>query len=401
MTIGELFKNRQSVYYKNLGKYMKYVMNDHFVILLLVLGGATGLAYQNYLEFVQPGAWLPRVLLLFIVFLVIFSGSIRTLVEPADAVFLLPKEKELNEVMKKNLLYSLLFHNFYTIILGILSLPLLNAVQQTNAGNQTFYIGALILWKSTHGIHAYYALKQHQDDKKRLIRYTIYILSLIGLYTSIFASVVIGFFIALTAALILAAYVFIYTKDENWDWEALIETEQRRTQKIYSIINMFIETPYSKHKVKRLKFMDFLFGFSAFTKNAEIYYLSRMFVRNYNFSGLYLRLVLIGSIALYFSNSWVINSVISVLFLYLIGFQLIPLRQPFKKSIYFRLYPNTDTDKINSIQKLILILLVGGTLVYSLASINSGWIAAGTVLLMNSLFIWLFIYGYLPKRLNK
>ena len=126
-----------------------------------------------------------------------------------------------------------------------------------------------------------------------------------------------------------------------------------------------------------------------------------MFVRNYNFSGLYLRLVLIGSIALYFSNSWVINSVISVLFLYLIGFQLIPLRQPFKKSIYFRLYPNTDTDKINSIQKLILILLVGGTLVYSLASINSGWIAAGTVMLMNSLFIWLFIYGYLPKRLNK
>src|SRR5690554_4253991 len=158
MTIGELFKNRQSVYYRNLGKYMKYVMNDHFVILLLVLGGATGLAYQNYLESVQSGAWLPRILLLFIVLLVVFSGSIRTLVEPADAVFLLPKEKELNDVMKRNLIYSLLFHNFYTIILGVLSLPLLNAVQQTNSSNQIFYLKALVCWKSAHSIHTYYAL---------------------------------------------------------------------------------------------------------------------------------------------------------------------------------------------------------------------------------------------------
>ncbi|WP_423189724.1 ABC transporter permease [Alkalibacterium sp. f15] len=401
MTIDGLFRNRQSYYYKNLGKYLKYVLNDHFVILLLVLGGATGLAYQNYLESVQVEALLPKVILSLVIILVIFSGNIRTLVKPADAVFLLPKEKEFNLIMRKNLVYSLIFHVFYTIVIGFLSVPLLIGIEQMEPDNQIIWLLTLVFWKVTHGIHSYYSLKQHQLETSRNIRYVINVISLTGILTSIFISVFIGFFIALAALSIFFLYVFIYTRSQNWNWESLIETEQRRTQKIYSIINMFIETPYSKHKVKRLKFLDFFYTFSVFNQNPEIYFLSRMFIRNYNFSGLYLRLVLIGGIAIYFSNNWIINSVISVLFLYLIGFQLIPMRQAFKKTVYFRLYPNTDTDKINTIQKLLVILLVGSTIVYSLASISSGWFTMTALLVINIMFIYLFVYGYLPRRLNK
>ncbi|MFO8069295.1 MAG: ABC transporter permease [Alkalibacterium sp.] len=401
MTIDELFRNRQSYYYKNLGKYLKYVLNDHFVILLLVLGGATGLAYQNYLDSVQIDAILPRVVLTLVILLIIFSGNIRTLVKPADAVFLLPKEKEFNNIMKRNLVYSLIFHSFYTIVIGFLSIPLLTGIEQMESDEQIIWILTLMLWKITHGIYSYYSLKQHRLKTSRTMRSSISIISLTGIVTSIFISVPIGFFIALATGGLFFLYVFIYTRSENWSWESLIETEQRRTQKIYSIINMFIETPYSKHKVKRLKFLDFFYKFSVFNQNPEIYFLSRMFVRNYNFSGLYLRLVLIGGIALYFSNNWIINSIISVLFLYLIGFQLIPMRQVFKKTVYFRLYPSTDTDKLNTIQKLLVILLTGSMIVFSLASINNGWVSMIGLLLINSTFIWLFIYGYLPKRLNK
>lgn len=401
MTLYDLFQKRQGIYYKNIGKYMKYVLNDHFVILLLFLGGATGLAFQNYLEVLEPGAIFPRLILTVIVLLGIFSGNIRTLVEPADAVFLLPKESQFDQVMKKNLMYSLVFHSMYILVIGFMSVPLLTAIDYMDVENRFYWIISIVLWKIVHTIHSYYSMKQHRNKTRAIVRGIVNVLSITGIIISLFISVLTGFFIVLMITIVFYLFVFIYARTENWHWELLIETEQKRTQKIYSLINLFIETPYTKHKVKRLKFLDFVYTFSVFNQNPEIYYLSRMFVRNYNFSGLYLRLVLIGSIAIYFSNNWIINSIISLLFIYLIGFQLIPLRQTFKKSIYFNLYPNTDTDKINTIQKLLLILLSGVTLIYSLASINNGWITMAGMLFLNSVFVWLFINVYLPKRINK
>lgn len=401
MTISDLFKTRQSIYYKKMSKYLKYVLNDHFVILLLVLGGASGLAYQNYLNTIQIGAVVPRVILTLVVLLVVFSGSIRTLVKPADAVFLLPKEKEFNAVMNKNLTFSLIFHSVYTVIIGFLTVPLLTAIEFMAPERQLYWVMTLVFLKNTHGLLAYYSLKQHRKEVDSRIRYIINSLSFTGILVGLFGSVLSGFIISAVTLGLFSIYVLILNRSENWNWEILIEMEQKRTQKIYSIINMFIETPYSKHKVKRLKFLDFFYELPLFHKSPEIYYLSRMFVRNYNFSGLYLRLILIGSIAIYFSENWMINAAISALFLYLIGFQLIPLRQTFNKSVYFNLYPNTDTDKINTIQQLIMILLAGSALVYSLASFNSGWITMGMLLFINSIFIWLFIYGYLPRRLRK
>ncbi|MDZ7834273.1 MAG: ABC transporter permease [Alkalibacterium sp.] len=261
------------------------------------------------MESVQPGALIPRMILGLVVLLVIFSGSIRTLVEPADAVFLLPKEKSFSNIMKKNLLYSLIFHGFFTVLAGFLSAPLLTAVNHMGLEEQVFWIMSLLLWKITHGILTYHQLKQQRTEIIWTIRTLIRLMTVTGLAFSLFLSVMIGFFSALLATVVFSVYVLIYSQSENWNWESLIETEQKRTQKIYSIINMFIETPYSKHKVKRLKLLDFFYKLPVLNQNVEIYYLSRMFIRNYNFSGLYLRLLTIGSIAIYFSTNWMIESV--------------------------------------------------------------------------------------------
>lgn len=45
MNLIHLFQRRRSIYYKKLTKYLKYVLNDHFVLALLLLGGA---ATSNY-----------------------------------------------------------------------------------------------------------------------------------------------------------------------------------------------------------------------------------------------------------------------------------------------------------------------------------------------------------------
>lgn len=125
-----------------------------------------------------------------------------------------------------------------------------------------------------------------------------------------------------------------------------------------------------------------------------------MFVRNYNFSGLYLRLLVIGSIAIYFSESWIVNSIVSVLFLYLIGFQLIPLKQIIRDSIHFRLYP-APNNKIKPTQHLILLLLIVSSLLFALSAVSAGAVPVIRLLFFNSTFTAFFIYIYLPARLKK
>ncbi|GEK91449.1 ABC transporter permease [Alkalibacterium kapii] len=399
MTITDLFKERQTNYYKRMSKYLKYVLNDHFVILVLFLGGATALAYQNYLKSIQVEAVLPRMILMIITVIAVFSGSIRTLIEPADAVFLLPKEKALNKLMKKNMVHSLIFHNSYMLLLGGVGAPILLETDYTGRIGLVFWLLFLVIWKTIYGLYIYYSLKQHKKTNNKNVLISMVSVFLISLTILLFFSVSIGFITSIISFFLYSFVVFKSDERESWNWEKLIETEQKRIQKIYSIINLFIETPYSKHRVKRLKSMDFLYAIPVLKKVPEIYYLSRMFIRNYNFSGLYLRLLVIGSIAIYFSENWIINSVISVLFLYLTGFQLVPLEQIIKKSIHFRLYPNSG-NKLKSVQQLILMLLVISSLVYSLFSFNAGNTAVLGLLFLNSVFTLFFTYLYLPARLK-
>ncbi|HAJ69889.1 MAG: ABC transporter permease [Alkalibacterium gilvum] len=400
MTISDLFKTRQTNYYKTLSKYLKYVLNDHFVILILFLGGATALAYQNYLESIHISAVVPRIILFLIISITLFSGSIRTLIEPADAVFLLPKEKKFDKIMKKNMIYSLFFHSLITLLVGIITAPILIAIGHIKGFGIAFWLLSLVFWKNIYVLNSYYSLKQHKRSTNKNIVILIVALFTITLALSLFMSALIGFLISAVLLVLFLLYVLKHAQTESWNWEKLIETEQRRIQKIYSVINLFVETPYSKHKVKRLKNLDFLYNIKVLKKEPEIYFLSRMFVRNYNFSGLYLRLLIIGNIAIYFSESWIVNSIVSVLFLYLIGFQLIPLKQIIRDSIHFRLYP-APNNKIKPTQHLILLLLIVSSLLFALSAVSAGAVPVIRLLFFNSTFTAFFIYIYLPARLKK
>lgn len=95
MTVRDMFKKRTYEYYRRIGKYLKYVFNDHFVIALMILTGALGFTYSDYVETVAPSDLLPRLLLIVIIYSVLPIGGIRTLIEPADGTYLLPLEKQM------------------------------------------------------------------------------------------------------------------------------------------------------------------------------------------------------------------------------------------------------------------------------------------------------------------
>ena len=62
MTLKQLFKKRNAAYLKDISKYGRIIINDHFVLILFILFGAGGFAYSNYLETLSPGMIQPRLL---------------------------------------------------------------------------------------------------------------------------------------------------------------------------------------------------------------------------------------------------------------------------------------------------------------------------------------------------
>lgn len=401
MNLIHLFQRRRNIYYKKLTKYLKYVLNDHFVLALLLLGGALGFSYSEYVETLQPNAVLPRVVLLVILFGFFTMGKIRTLIEPADSLFLLPKEEEMDTVMTHNLSYTLVFYGFIAVILGFMSLPLLAVTGEVTKVSTVLWLLTLVFWKSNYVMYTYILLKRVDANKKTMLASVLAVSSLVGLLLSLFLSITAGLIVSLIVLLGSSWFVLTQLKDTRWDWENLIHTERKRVQGIYRLINLFVETPYFNNRVKRFRLLDPLFATTLTQDSAHLYYLSRVFVRNIAFSGLYMRLTAIGGVFIYFTDNTLLNVLISLVFLYLIGFQLLPLNQIIQQSANFKLYPGSDGLRVKSVQKLVLYLLILVGVLFTVLAFHGGWESVLTLLLANTVFIGIFIYIYLPKRLKR
>lgn len=52
----DLWKMRQKTHQKQMFKYLRYVLNDHFILALLFILGGLALSYSNYLKALSPQA---------------------------------------------------------------------------------------------------------------------------------------------------------------------------------------------------------------------------------------------------------------------------------------------------------------------------------------------------------
>ena len=128
---------------------------------------------------------------------------------------------------------------------------------------------------------------------------------------------------------------------------------------------------------------------------------ARRLARGSDFSGLYFRLVIIGGLLIFGAIDFYFSLIIGSLFLYLIGFQLLPLANQFRYIVLVQLYPIHENQKKQAIQYLLTWVLV-------IASVIFGLIAA-VVLMVSSdgsasgLFdcYGLFVKLYVPTRLKK
>lgn len=401
MTLRGLFKKRQSIYRKKILSYLKYVLNDHFVIAMLILLGAGAFAYSDYIRTLQPGEFFPALVGMALLSLILVVGRIGLFLERADIIFILPKENVFKPLMNKLALRSFFIQVVPLLLVSLLIMPLLVGGGFLQFTDWVFVFISLLSLKGIFLIVDLYHNHEGSKIRQPLSTILFFLFSFVGLCMVVFISPLLGMLVLLAASgIALVLYKKISSRSLKWEW--MIQNEQNRKQIIYRFFNLFTDVPFIGSQTRRLRLLDPVIKWTTLKKTTpQEYFLRRVFFRNTTYSGLVLRLLVIASLILAFTNNLILSYSVSLLFNYLIAFQLLPLSQHIDKAVQFSFYPVFNAGKIKAMRTIITQVSMFIGLVFAIIELSSGIYTSAGVLGLNFIFTLLFTYYYVPKRLLK
>lgn len=96
-----IFTKRRFHFINQCSRYLRYVFNDHFVLVLIFLLGFLMVQYSQLLKHFPANHWPIMLVLVLFVLTLLFWGNIATYLEPADQQFLLVREKDIVALIQK------------------------------------------------------------------------------------------------------------------------------------------------------------------------------------------------------------------------------------------------------------------------------------------------------------
>ncbi|MFC6253839.1 ABC transporter permease [Secundilactobacillus hailunensis] len=401
--MNNLYRKRLASHLKEMFKYLRLVFNDHFVFALLIFIGGLGLAYSNGLKELQPNLWWAKPVIVVVLLLVLQMGRFATLFQDADVVFLLPREADIRQYLKGARLYSEGLAFIYELFGMFVLLPFIQVTDGMPVVDLAMIAVAQLLLKDSLFSLAIVSRFQVKTSWLKQSFWFKWLAPLIILLVSVYGMPLIG----LLLALILAVGLRVADRRFNavpFDWWHAIGLENNRMLGVYRFFNLFTNVPMLKGVAKRRRYLDWLLNsVKATPKNTYLYLYSHGIVRSGEFSGLYLRLTILGMILLYFVRGTWLPIALAALFLYLIGFQLIPFYWQFDDIVFTHLYPIAESQRVNSFRRL-MFALTGLTAILFLVMViiaNPSWQMGLITLVIELAEVVLMVQYYLPLRLKR
>ena len=344
----DLFLKRKQAFRKECLGYLRYVLNDHFVLFLLVLLGFLAYQYSQLLQDFPENHW-PILLFVGITsVLLLLWGGIATYMEAPDKLFLLVGEEEIKLHLKRQTGVSLVFWLFVQTLFLLLFAPLFLAM---GYGLPVFLVYVLLL-----GVGKYFLFRQKASK---------------------------------------------FFTETGLDWDYVISQESKRKQVLLRFFALFTQVKGISNSVKRRAYLDFILKAVQKVpgKIWQNLYL-RSYLRNGDLFALSLRLLLLSLLAVIFiEQSWIATAVV-VLFNYLLLFQLLALYHAFDYQYLTQLFPLEKGEKEKGLKQIVLGV---GSAVLLLELLVGAVVFQEKIALLAlvgaSLFLQLFYLPYQLKRL--
>ncbi|RRK10226.1 ABC transporter permease [Lactiplantibacillus garii] len=400
--MNELYQHRLQRHLRQMLRYLRLVFNDHFVIALMFFVGGLGLTYSNWLKTVGPqDTWIIAVVGL-LLWGGLGIGRVATLLEPADTVFLLPRERDLHGYLVHAWHYSWWLAQIVQVCLVILTLPLLVLVDKIAGAALVALLVTQLALKDSQMTLAVTHLYRLTVTAKRWSKPLNWLVALVILALGLLVSP----WLSLVLALALAGVQRVW-HNRLWPhsvvaWRDDVKLEANRMLGIYRFFNLFTDVPMVQGSVKRRRYLDWVLRWLPKDQaHAFGYLFSRGMLRGTEFSGLVARLTVIGAILLYFSGHGWLAMALDVVFIYLIGFQLLPFYKRYDNIVFTHIYPLSAKRRLANFQRLLTnVLSVTGVIFLAAFWLsNAPLVQVGFLLVINAVEIYLLVAWYAKLRL--
>ncbi|RWZ55221.1 ABC transporter permease [Halobacillus fulvus] len=399
----QFWSRRFSEHVKETSRYLRYIFNGHLVVSMIFFMSALAYYYQRWLVDLPesfPTAWIVG-----LAFGIVAAYSpVRTLLKVPDLVFLLPAEYQLGDYFKRCLYYSF-FVQLYLVFLVAAALGPLYFASYPELGTQYYLvmIGIALVIKVWNLLSNWWMLKERNPRTRGIDQVVKYILNIAIFYFLaqgewVFSSVV-------TVLLVgLVLYTFTLSRRKaGLAWDLLVMKDQQRMRTFYRIANNFTDVPHLKNTVKkRHALVEALVKAIPYRQDQTYSYLYRItFVRSSDYLGMYLRLIVIGALAIWFvPNIW-IKIAFAILFLYLSAFQMMTLWNHHRTIAWLDLYPVKRDWKEKALLNWLKQILLFQTFVFGLLFIFQ-WNLIGllAVWIGGSLFSIAFVQSYVKQKIT-
>ncbi|MBP1047261.1 ABC transporter permease [Enterococcus sp. BWM-S5] len=402
--MSELYGLRSSRHLKKMMKYMQYVFNDHFVIVCVFLLGGLGFYYSELLKNLPEDFVWGRPLILVIWLVILLIGQLATLTQEADKVFILPKEAEMPDYFNRAFRHSFILPTVAITLLSGMTMPLLVVSGSEEFSSFFIYLLTLLLLKAAHLKWQEYDLYQISISESRSWQAIWFVASGGTLAAGLYVNPFVGLGISV---IILGVFLVFLTRKKqqvSLDWEKMIKKENNRMHRIYRFINLFTDVPEITGSIKRRKLFDpVLNKIKKENKNTYLYLYARSFLRGSEYSGLFVRLLGVAGLILFFSKDLILSMGVAVVFIYLLGFQLIPIYAQFDYMVMTHLYPTPAKQKKQAVSFLLNVLLAIAAAIFGLIALFILPEKQEALLLIGAMVVEIILFTrfYVPQRLKK
>ncbi|OQP06933.1 ABC transporter [Geobacillus sp. 46C-IIa] len=363
MDARKLWQQRLQAEGKKRLRYLRYMLNDHLLVGLIIVLGGIAVMYERWVE-TLPGSFPYPAIAAVIFGWAAASGTVRTLFREADTVFLLAAEWQLHPYIRRAFLFSAVWHAYGLCLLLLLAGPLHSRFSPVPWPLFLLGLIALKLWNLWAAWKGSYIAEPSFHRQSALARFG---LAALAVYFWLAAAP--WLFSATVIALIAALSVCLsrFAKGRTWKWERLIAEEQRAVRAFYRLANLFTDVPEWREEARRRRWLDPLLRLIPYGQRNVFFHLyARTFLRAGGYAGLYIRLTVIGSVLLAAIDHEYVQAAIVFLFLYATAVQLAALPSRHRYSLWTQLYPLPQAQPAGAAVRLFSILLAGQNTVFHL-----------------------------------
>ena len=367
MNSAELFETRVRKYQKKSMKYMRYVLNDHFLIVLFFLFGFIMVQYSSWIQSIRV-LELPLLGLIgALLASVPFFGGVATLLEPADGIFLSVVGQDFKAYLQKAIRRSWMLPILVMLAATGIIFPI---VAQAFGTNLSMFVKLFLLqvfFKDLLFRCTKYAYRGvlHFTWMEKLGIYMIAVVNFFGMFLWISEG---WSMVLLVIPVLLSIFVEQYYGKAAfvYQFDKMIEMELERQQRIYRLFALFVDVPmlHKPHAHRRTYLDGVLKMLVGNQPSGHRYLVSRTVIRTSQYMSLLLQLAVVSFVVALFSQPYYWNFIVNALLMMLLGFQLVGVIQSANtQNSHFASLVDSNTRLQDDLSVLMLTMVVSGIVI--------------------------------------